>query len=67
MLFRSAPVLAETEMLDETGTRAEGACLPASVGGFYDPEALGRRVAERMQAAGAAELLRRAEEMAARA
>ncbi|HEX5851688.1 MAG TPA: hydroxymethylbilane synthase [Solirubrobacteraceae bacterium] len=47
--------------LAETGIRAEGACLPASVGGFYDPEALGRRVAERMQAAGATELLRRAE------
>ena len=43
---------------------AEGACLPASVGGFYDPEALGRRVAERMRAAGAGELLQRAEEMA---
>ena len=34
------------------------------LGGFYDPEALGRRVAERMRAAGAAELLRRAEELA---
>jgi hydroxymethylbilane synthase len=34
------------------------------LGGFYDPEALGRRVAERMLAAGAAELLRRAEELA---
>jgi hydroxymethylbilane synthase len=43
---------------------AEGACLPASVGGFYDPEALGRQVAERLNAAGAGELLRRAEEMA---
>jgi hydroxymethylbilane synthase len=29
------------------------------VGGFYDPEELGRRVAERMLAAGAGELLRR--------
>jgi hydroxymethylbilane synthase len=34
------------------------------LGGFYDPDALGRRVAERMRAAGAQELLRRAEEMA---
>lgn len=34
------------------------------LGGFYDPEALGRRVAERMKAAGAGELLRRAEELA---
>jgi hydroxymethylbilane synthase len=34
------------------------------LGGFYDPEALGRRVAERMRAAGAAELLLRAEELA---
>ncbi len=33
------------------------------LGGFYDPEALGRRVAERMQAAGAGELLSRAREM----
>jgi hydroxymethylbilane synthase len=29
------------------------------LGGFYDPEALGRRVAERLRAAGAGELLRR--------
>jgi hydroxymethylbilane synthase len=35
------------------------------LGGFYDPEALGRRVAERMLAAGAGELLRQAEEIAA--
>jgi hydroxymethylbilane synthase len=35
------------------------------LGGFYDPEALGRRVAERLEAVGAGELLRRAEEMAA--
>jgi hydroxymethylbilane synthase len=34
------------------------------LGGFYDPEALGRRVAERLKAAGAEELLRRAEELA---
>jgi hydroxymethylbilane synthase len=34
------------------------------LGGFYDPEALGRRVAERMKAAGAGEMLRRAEELA---
>lgn len=34
------------------------------LGGFYDPEQLGRRVAERMQSAGAAELLRQAEELA---
>jgi hydroxymethylbilane synthase len=34
------------------------------LGGFYDPDALGARVAERMLAAGAGELLRRAEEMA---
>ena len=36
------------------------------LGGFYDPEALGRRVAERMRAAGAAELLTEAEEMVRR-
>ncbi|HSZ15302.1 MAG TPA: hydroxymethylbilane synthase [Solirubrobacteraceae bacterium] len=34
------------------------------LGGFDDPEALGRQVAERLGAAGGAELLRRAEEMA---
>jgi hydroxymethylbilane synthase len=34
------------------------------LGGFYDPAALGQRVAERMLTAGAGELLRRAEEMA---
>jgi hydroxymethylbilane synthase len=34
------------------------------LGGFYDPEALGRRVAERLSTAGAGELLSRAEEMA---
>jgi hydroxymethylbilane synthase len=34
------------------------------LGGFYDPEALGQRMAERMFTAGAGELLRRAEEMA---
>jgi hydroxymethylbilane synthase len=34
------------------------------LGGFYDPEALGRRVAERMKAAGVEEMLRRVEEMA---
>jgi hydroxymethylbilane synthase len=33
------------------------------VGGFYEPEALGRRMAERMTVAGAGELLKRAEEM----
>jgi hydroxymethylbilane synthase len=32
------------------------------LGGFYEPEELGRRMAERMVAAGAGELLRRAEE-----
>jgi hydroxymethylbilane synthase len=32
------------------------------LGGFYDPEALGRRVAERMKAAGAEEMLRRSRE-----
>jgi hydroxymethylbilane synthase len=35
------------------------------LGGFYDPAALGARVAERMAAAGARELLARAEEIAA--
>lgn len=35
------------------------------LGGFYDPQALGQRVAKRMLAAGAGDLLRRAEEMAA--
>jgi hydroxymethylbilane synthase len=34
------------------------------LGGFYDPQELGRRVAERMSAAGAEDLLRRAQEMA---
>jgi len=34
------------------------------LGGFYEPEALGRRVAERLRLAGAAELLAQAEEMA---
>jgi hydroxymethylbilane synthase len=34
------------------------------LGGFYDPQALGQRVAERMLTAGAGDLLRRAEEMA---
>jgi glutamyl-tRNA reductase len=34
------------------------------VGGFYDPEELGRRAAERLLLAGAGELLKRAEEMA---
>jgi hydroxymethylbilane synthase len=34
------------------------------LGGFYDPEELGRRVAERMLSAGAGELLARAQEMA---
>jgi hydroxymethylbilane synthase len=34
------------------------------LGGFYDPEALGRRVAERLQAVGGGEMLRRAAEMA---
>jgi hydroxymethylbilane synthase len=34
------------------------------VGGFYDPEALGQRVAERLREMGGGELLRRAEEMA---
>ncbi len=34
------------------------------IGGFYDPQSLGQRVAERLQAVGARELLTRAEEMA---
>ena len=34
------------------------------VGGFYEPRELGRRMAERLTAAGAGELLRRAQEMA---
>ncbi len=34
------------------------------LGGFYEPAALGRRVAERMESAGAGELLARAQEMA---
>jgi hydroxymethylbilane synthase len=37
------------------------------LGGFYDPEQLGRRVAERLLSAGAGELLRRAEELAVQA
>jgi hypothetical protein len=52
--------------LAETGIRAEGACLPASVGSILDPEALGREMAQRLTAAGGAELLRQAEEMASR-
>ncbi|HYB24186.1 MAG TPA: hypothetical protein VED41_10335, partial [Solirubrobacteraceae bacterium] len=35
------------------------------LGGFYHPEELGRRVAERLRSVGAGELLRRAEELAA--
>jgi hydroxymethylbilane synthase len=38
-------------------------CSDELLGGFYDPVALGLRVAERMQAVGAQELLRRAQEM----
>jgi hydroxymethylbilane synthase len=34
------------------------------LGGFYDPDALGERIAERMLAAGAGELLRQANELA---
>jgi hydroxymethylbilane synthase len=34
------------------------------LGGFYDPEELGRRVAQRLEAVGAGDLLRRAEEAA---
>jgi hydroxymethylbilane synthase len=34
------------------------------LGGFYDPEALGRRVAERLRAVGAGEMLARARDMA---
>jgi hydroxymethylbilane synthase len=34
------------------------------LGGFYDPDELGRRVAERLEAVGARKLLQRAEEMA---
>jgi hydroxymethylbilane synthase len=34
------------------------------LGGFYDPEELGRRVGERLRSAGAGDLLARAEEMA---
>jgi hydroxymethylbilane synthase len=40
-------------------------CSDELLGGFYDPDALGRRVAERMKAAGAEEMLRRAQEMMA--
>ncbi len=39
-------------------------CSDELLGGFYDPDALGLRVAGRMQAVGAQELLRRAQEMA---
>ena len=39
-------------------------CSDELLGGFYDPDALGRRVAERMRAAGAGELLRQAEDLA---
>lgn len=49
-----------SDELAETGIHAEGVCHPASVGGFYDPEALGRRVAERLLAVGAGDLLARA-------
>jgi hydroxymethylbilane synthase len=37
------------------------------LGGFYDPDALGRRVAERLQALGGGEMLRRAAEIAGQA
>jgi hydroxymethylbilane synthase len=40
-------------------------CRDELLGGFYEPEELGRRVAERMRAAGAAEMLAQATEMAA--
>ncbi len=39
-------------------------CADELLGGFDDPEALGREVAERLRLAGGAELLQRAEEMA---
>jgi len=39
-------------------------CSDELLGGFYDAEQLGLRVAERMRTAGAEDLLRRAEEMA---
>jgi hydroxymethylbilane synthase len=39
-------------------------CGDELLGGFYDPEALGRRVAERLLAVGAGELLARAQELA---
>jgi hydroxymethylbilane synthase len=39
-------------------------CSDELLGGFYDPDALGRRVAERLLAVGAGEMLARAEEMA---
>ena len=38
--------------------------LDELLGGFYDPDELGRRVAARLETAGARELLKRAEEMA---
>ncbi|HUB74595.1 MAG TPA: hydroxymethylbilane synthase [Solirubrobacteraceae bacterium] len=50
--------------LAEAGTRADGARPPAAVGGCCDPRELGRRVAERLLAVGAADLLARAEAMA---
>jgi hydroxymethylbilane synthase len=40
-------------------------CSDQLLGGFYDPEALGGRMAERLRAVGALELLRAAREMAA--
>jgi hydroxymethylbilane synthase len=39
-------------------------CSDELLGGFYDPGALGSRVAERMKAAGAGEILHQAQEMA---
>jgi hydroxymethylbilane synthase len=39
-------------------------CGDELLGGFYDPDALGRRVAERLLAVGAGEMLARAQEMA---
>jgi hydroxymethylbilane synthase len=62
----SDELLAETGMLaggERPAASVEGECPPASVG-FYDPEQLGRRVAERLLSAGAGELLRHAEELA---
>jgi len=64
LLAETGPIAGDTRVarIPESAS-AEGACHPA-FGGFYDPVELGQRMAERLQALGADDLLRRAQEMA---